>query len=386
MSTASALVNLDPAWGFVGLGAVLAAVPLSWWAVKSSGASPVGRWHALALLTLFLTFDLVLFGSFTRLTDSGLGCPDWPGCYGNVTAWGAKEHIDAAQAAMPSGPVTTSKAWIEMIHRKMATVIGALITLLMALTIYWRKKLPFSPALPVFTFVWVCVQGTFGALTVTWKLFPAIVTLHLLGGMVLLLLLAVQVGRNALALGKLVGVTVNARLRTWLWLSLALVFVQMALGAWVSTNYAVLACTEFPLCQGQWWPPMSFADGFQFWHELGKLANGQSIDMMAITAIHMTHRSFAFGVVAVIAVLCVHLREHVTLRRYRIGLMAVLTLQIGTGLANVVFDWPLLAALLHTGGAAGLVLLLTLLAAQTSPQANAATSADMTDNRQAQTA
>jgi cytochrome c oxidase assembly protein subunit 15 len=376
MNNPSALINLDPIWGFVGAGALLAALPLSWWAIKSSGATPLGRWHALAVLTLFLTFDLVLFGSFTRLTDSGLGCPDWPGCYGSVTAWGAKEHIDAAQAAMPTGPVTTSKAWIEMIHRKMATAIGALITLLMVLAFYWRRQMPYGPALPVFTFVWVCVQGAFGALTVTWKLFPAIVTLHLLGGMLLLYLLAAQVARHAVVLGKWLKVSAGRKLRAWLWASMLVLFVQMALGAWVSTNYAVLACTEFPLCQGQWWPPMNFSDGFEIWRELGKLSNGQNIDMAAITAIHVVHRTFAFVVLAAVAMLCVQLREHTTLRRYRVGLMALLTLQIVTGLANVVFDWPLLAALLHTGGAAGLVILLTVLAGVTQ----------MTDNRQSHTA
>ncbi|MEN9886224.1 MAG: hypothetical protein RL758_802, partial [Pseudomonadota bacterium] len=355
---------------------LLAALPLSWWAIKSSGATPLGRWHALTVLTLFLTFDLVIFGSFTRLTDSGLGCPDWPGCYGSVTAWGAKEHIDAAQAAMPTGPVTTSKAWIEMIHRKMATAIGALITLLMVLAFYWRRQMPYGPALPVFTFVWVCVQGAFGALTVTWKLFPAIVTLHLLGGMLLLYLLAAQVARHAVVLGKWVKVSVSRSLRTWMWASMALLFVQMALGAWVSTNYAVLACTEFPLCQGQWWPPMNFSDGFEIWRELGKLSSGQTIDMAAITAIHVVHRTFALVVLAVVAVLCVQLREHAALRRHRFGLMALLTLQIVTGLANVVLDWPLLAALLHTGGAAGLVILLTVLTGVTQ----------MTDNRQTHTA
>jgi cytochrome c oxidase assembly protein subunit 15 len=384
MGNAVQLVNLDPIWGFVGAGALLAALPLGWWAMKSSGAAPLGRWHALAVITLFLTFDLVLFGSFTRLTDSGLGCPDWPGCYGSVTAWGAKEHIDAAQAAMPTGPVTTSKAWIEMIHRKMATAIGALITLLMGLAFYWRKQLPFGPALPVFTFIWVCVQGAFGALTVTWKLFPAIVTLHLLGGMILLLLLAAQVARHAIAIGRWVRVKVAPRLRMWLWAGMAMLFVQIALGAWVSTNYAVLACTEFPKCQGQWWPPMNFADGFEVWHELGKLSNGQTLDMSAITAIHVVHRTFAFLVFAVLAALALQLRREPALRRSGHGVLLLLVLQAITGLANVILGWPLLAALLHTGGAAALVMLLTLLFVQT--RAESAVPASIPDNQRTQTA
>lgn len=375
MNGSATLVNLDPVWGFLGLGAVLACLPLGWWAWKSHGATPLGRWHALALVTLFLTFDLVLFGSFTRLTDSGLGCPDWPGCYGSVTPVGAKAHIDAAQAAMPSGPVTTSKAWIEMIHRKMATVIGALITLLMGLAWYWRKQMPHGMSLPVLTFVWVCVQGAFGALTVTWKLFPAIVTLHLLGGMILLLLLAIQVVRHALVLGHWRSVEVSAQMRLGIWVSLMLLFVQIALGAWVSTNYAVLACTEFPLCQGQWWPSMNFKDGFQIWHELGRLSNGQTLDMAAITAIHVVHRSFALVVLLALLMLWFGLRGMEGLARLRRYLLVVLILQLLTGLANVILGWPLLAALLHTGGAAALVLIHTFLLGLTRQHEPAATPA-----------
>lgn len=380
MGQSTALVNLDPLWGFVGLGAMLATLPLAWWAMRSSGATPLGRWQALAMITLFLTFDLVLFGSFTRLTDSGLGCPDWPGCYGSVTAWGAKEHIDAAQAAMPHGPVTTSKAWIEMIHRKMATVIGALITLLMGLAFYWRKHLPFSPMLAVGTFVWVCIQGAFGALTVTWKLFPAIVTLHLLGGMLLLVLLTHQVARNALQLGQQVCVALPGAVRGWLWIAAALLFVQIALGAWVSTNYAVLACTEFPMCQGQWWPPMSFRDGFTIWHELGKLPSGEQMGMPAVTAIHVVHRSFYFCVAGAFVLLFLKLRHVPAVRKWAHALIGIVGVQFLTGLANVVLGWPLLAALLHVAGAAALVMILTLLLTQTrSGDFPAALS--MTDNR-----
>jgi cytochrome c oxidase assembly protein subunit 15 len=319
--------------------------------------------HALAVLVLFLTFDLVLFGAFTRLSDSGLGCPDWPGCYGSVTPMGAQVHIDAAQAAAPTGPVTTSKAWIEMLHRKMATVIGALITLLMVLSWAWRKQTRHSPGLASFTFVWVCVQGAFGAWTVTLKLFPAIVTLHLLGGMVLLFLLAWQVARNQDAAPW--GGAQACGLRPWVLAGMGVLFVQMAFGAWVSTNYAVLACDDFPQCRGQWWPPMDFENGFQIWHELGQLRSGASVDLPMLTAMHMTHRLFALVVVAVLGALSYKLMKHATLRRSGQILAGLLALQVTTGLANVVLGWPLLAALLHTGGAAALVILTTMLWVQT---------------------
>jgi cytochrome c oxidase assembly protein subunit 15 len=174
------------------LGAVIALGPLTWVWLRHRGAQPRARHRALVYMALFLTFDLVLFGAFTRLTDSGLGCPDWPGCYGHGSPVGAVAHIEAAQQALPSGPVTHGKAWIEMIHRYLASAVGVLILVLAVAA--WlgarRRDRVMSPWWATATLVWVCVQGAFGALTVTMKLYPAIVTLHLLGGMVLLALLA----------------------------------------------------------------------------------------------------------------------------------------------------------------------------------------------------
>src|SRR3954470_20172808 len=154
-------------------------------------SSDPNKYRKLVWVTLFLTFDLILFGAFTRLTDSGLGCPDWPGCYGNGSPVGAALQIDQAQAQMPSGPVTHTKAWIEMVHRYLATGVGVLIVTLLAATWFERRRgAAVSPWWLAATLAWVCLQGAFGALTVTMKLFPAIVTLHLLGGMVLLALLS----------------------------------------------------------------------------------------------------------------------------------------------------------------------------------------------------
>lgn len=165
------------------MGVVLALGPLGWVALRNRGASPAKRRRALTLLTLFLTFDLVLFGAFTRLTDSGLGCPDWPGCYGKASPIGAQAEISAAQAAMPTGPVTHTKAWIEMVHRYLATAVGVLILTLAAVSwAAWRQRPrdpdAIHPGWPTLTLVWVCLQGAFGAWTVTLKLFPAIVVLH----------------------------------------------------------------------------------------------------------------------------------------------------------------------------------------------------------------
>jgi heme a synthase len=355
--------DFGPTLGLLLIAVVLAAVPVLWWLLKNRQRTPTSRLYTLIVLVLFLTFDLVLFGAFTRLSDSGLGCPDWPGCYGSVTPMGAQAHIDAAQAAAPTGPVTTSKAWIEMLHRKMATAIGALITLLMVLSWVWRKQTRHSPWVASFTFVWVCVQGAFGAWTVTLKLFPAIVTLHLLGGMVLLFLLAWQVARNQDAAPW--GEAQASGLRPWVLAGMGVLFVQMALGAWVSTNYAVLACDDFPQCRGQWWPPMDFENGFQIWHELGHLRSGASVDLPMLTAIHMAHRLFALVVLGTMGILAAQLIRQPAFKRSGHLLAGLLALQVTTGLANVVLGWPLLAALLHTGGAAAMVILTTMLWVQT---------------------
>jgi len=347
------------------MGLVLAGGPLAWIWLRQRQASTTRRLQALTVLTLFLTFDLVLFGSFTRLTDSGLGCPDWPGCYGNASPVGAHAEISSAQQAMPTGPVTHGKAWVEMIHRYLATGVGVLILVLAVFS--WREHArrqrgpadALSPWWATLTLVWVCVQGAFGALTVTMKLFPAIVTLHLLGGLLLLALLCLQAVRYAQMHDAAATLALPAGLRRLLWWGLALLTLQIALGGWVSTNYAVLACTEFPACQGSWWPDMDFLQGFELWRALGLTGDGQHISFAALTAIHYVHRLAAYVVMAALALLAWRLHGLPQWRRPARWLAALLALQFLTGLSNVVLDWPLLAAVLHTGGAAGLVVLLT---------------------------
>jgi cytochrome c oxidase assembly protein subunit 15 len=356
------LYDLSPALRLLLIGALLASGPLLMVYLRTRRASPIGRLHALTLVTLFLTFDLVLFGAFTRLTDSGLGCPDWPGCYGNASPIGASDHIDAAQQAMPSGPVTPGKAWVEMVHRYLAMGVGLLVVVLAVFA--WLQRKPrvgrpsVSPWWATLTAVWVCIQGTFGALTVTMKLFPAIVTLHLLGGYVLLALLTVQaalLARQQNTAPMAVQPNVSAALRTWTVLALLLLLLQAASGAWVSSNYAVLACSEFPKCQDSWWPLMDFGHGFEIWRPLGYLRDGSHISFQGLTAIHFIHRMLAGVTLTVLAVLACYLFKRQSLRHHGRALGALLALQFATGLSNVVLDWPLVAAVLHTGGAGALV-------------------------------
>ena len=331
--------------------------------------------HALAVVTLFLTFDLVLFGAFTRLTDSGLGCPDWPGCYGNASPLGASVHIDAAQQALPSGPVTPGKAWVEMVHRYLAMGVGILITVLMAAAWVGRKSSDGQQGVnlwwPTLTWIWVCIQGAFGALTVTMKLFPAIVTLHLLGGYVLLALLTVQVvilARQQNQVTPKATVDMPVLLKRMVALALAMLLVQAASGAWVSTNYAVLACSEFPQCQGSWWPQMDFTQALEIWRPLGYGQNGAPISFQALTAMHFAHRMLAVLTVLVLASLAAVLWGYSTLARSARVLAGLLALQVLTGVSNVVLEWPIVAAVLHTGGAGALVVTLVWLLATTRGQ------------------
>lgn len=349
------LYNLAPVFQLMAVGLAVAALPIGWWLWQQRRASPSGRLKALTLITLFLTFDLVLFGAFTRLTDSGLGCPDWPGCYGSATPIGAKAEISEAQTAMPTGPVTHSKAWIEMVHRYLATGVGVLILLLASLS-WWQRRQhsAIGPWWPTFTLVWVCLQGAFGALTVTMKLFPAIVTLHLMFGIGLLALLMAQAVRYDGAGAR----PLPAQLRQGLWAGFVLLWLQIALGGWVSTNYAVLACPDFPTCNGQWIPAMNW-QGFSLWRELGHTPTGQLLEFSALSSIHFVHRSFAWLVLSVLLVIGWRLRQQSGLALAGQWLLGLSALQFITGLSNVVFDWPLLAAVLHTGGAAAMVVTLT---------------------------
>jgi cytochrome c oxidase assembly protein subunit 15 len=372
------LYNLSPALRLMGMGLVLALGPLAWVWLRNKHQPMARRLRVLTLLTLFLTFDLVLFGAFTRLTDSGLGCPDWPGCYGHASPVGASQPIAAAQAAMPTGPVTHSKAWIEMIHRYLATGVGVLILTLAVATWLSRGKaqapgdtLHILPLWwPLATLVWVCIQGAFGALTVTMKLFPLIVTLHLLGGLILLALLQAQAVRYAQAHEARRPVMLSRGVWLLLVATFVLLWLQIALGGWVSTNYAVLACSEFPACQGSFWPAMDFREGFTLWRALGAGREDGNISFQALTAIHYVHRLAAYAVFAALLALAWQLRRIPAMRVYGNWVGGLALWQFATGLSNVVLGWPLVAAVSHTGGAAALVVVLTgaLFSCRPAPQ------------------
>ncbi|WP_026285160.1 COX15/CtaA family protein [Thiomonas sp. FB-6] len=324
------------------------------------------RWARLVALLVFLTLDLIMFGAFVRLTDAGLGCPDWPGCYGRLTP--AQAHVQIHQAVQEEGGtqgnVSPFKAWVEMIHRYVATIIGALITVMAARALWARRKgQGMRVGLPLLLFAWIVVQGMFGAWTVTLLLKPLIVTLHLMGGIVLLLLAAWFWMRNRPEMQPL-----NAGAATrWLTrAALLALLVQIFLGGWVSTNYAAVACSGFPTCNGSWNPPADWSAGFTLWRDLGRMPDGSAVTLQALIAIHWAHRLFA--VVATVLVLgaaglLARLRE---LRRLAGWLVVALAAQIALGVSVVLLQHPLVPAVAHNGVAALMVLLLTTAAWRTS--------------------
>jgi cytochrome c oxidase assembly protein subunit 15 len=353
---------------------VVAALPLSAvWISRDSN-----KYRKLVWIAVFLTFDLIVFGAFTRLTDSGLGCPDWPGCYGAANPFVAHAQISAAESLMPTGPVTMMKAWIEMIHRYLAMGIGVLIVAMMGVA-WWRwfggrrgaagaaafaRRV--TPGYPTFLFFFILLQGAFGAWTVTQKLQPIFVTGHLVLGMSLLALLAWFGGREdqlhaALPPAAPAQAGRLGRIRLLAALSAVVLLVQLALGAWTSSNYATLACTEFPTCAGAWLPEMDFAHGFHLWRELGKTAAGHYLPFSALTAIHWVHRNFAAVVLLVLGATAWQAWRVPGLERHVRALAAVLALQALSGVATIYFSFPLAIAVVHNAGAAALVLLLTMI-------------------------
>ncbi len=321
------------------------------------------RQYRLALFTALLAFCVVLMGAYVRLSDAGLGCPDWPGCYGRLVV------PENQQAAVPqesafAKPLHRGKAWKEMIHRYLAGSLGLFILLLTGLA--WRNRSdPQQPLwLPSLLLGLVIFQAALGMWTVTLLVKPAIVTAHLLGGFatfVLLLLLSLRLRRPTRPFAT---PALTPTLRRFILLALAVAIAQITLGGWTSTNYAALGCSDFPACYpGQWWPAMDFGEAFTLWrglgvnYEYGVLAND------ARTAIHMTHRLGALLTLLVVGALGLRLlAQRETLGR-RLGALTLLLLatQIGLGITNVLGHLPLPVAVAHNGVAALLLATLSFL-------------------------
>ena len=316
-------------------------------------------YRRLALAAACLAFVVVVVGAFVRLMDAGLGCPDWPGCYGALSPAHAEEHIAKAVEAQGGehGPVSMRKAWKEMFHRYIASTLGLLIFALAMLAWRWRGRLGRSPALASSLFVLVVLQGLLGMWTVTLLLKPVIVSLHLIGGMTTLALLVWLASRQS-DTRPAIHRSAAHRLRPWALVGLAVVAVQIALGGWVSSNYAALACVDFPTCHGAWRPEMDFRHGFQLVRELCRTAAGDHLAYEALTAIHWTHRVGALVTLIYVGALAVALSRARGLGRYAGLLAVVLVTQIALGVANILAGLPLAVAVAHNAVAA--ILLVTL--------------------------
>ena len=331
------------------------------WVVVLAGVFWMGlkmRWSKLTAVLVFLTLDLVMFGSYVRLTDSGLGCPDWPGCYAKFTPLQAHEQISQAvqEQGGTQGNVSPFKAWIEMIHRYAGSIIGTLIMVLLARAIWARRHgEDIKLGLPVALFFWVLLQGLFGKWTVTMQLIPLIVTLHLMGGIILLLLLAWFWMRNR---ADLVSVNAGSLTRALLWMAMITVGIQIFLGGWTSTNYAALACSGFPTCNGSFDPTANWEQGFTLWRHLGENADGSPITEAALVAIQWGHRLFAIVTTAIVLAAVAALWRHAALRRLAGWIAFALVLQVIFGITLVTEGHPILIAVAHNGGSAILMLLL----------------------------
>ena len=315
----------------------------------------VGFWWAVSALGL--GFVVVILGAYTRLVHAGLGCPDWPGCYGFLTVPRSETGLELAQGRFPDDPVEAFKAWVEMVHRYVAGLLGLMILGIALFSLRWRKREPDYPVLLCFGLLaLVTAQAIFGMWTVTLKLWPQVVTGHLLGGFATLSLLTLLCLRLSGQFPALAGQRV-ARLRRLAWVVMAVVIAQITLGGWTSTNYAAVACVDFPTCHGVWWPETDFASGFNVLQEIGPNYLGGQMDGPARTAIHMTHRIGAVVTLFAVLLLAWQLLRFGLVRLA--GLLSLaLAMQIALGITNVLAHLPLAVAVAHN--AFGAVLLLVM--------------------------
>lgn len=314
----------------------------------------------LVIGATFLALCVVVLGAYVRLSDAGLGCPDWPGCYGKLVGVPQAAHeTTAAAQAFPGKPVEAGKAWKEMIHRYFAGALGLLVAAIAVMAWRQRRQLKQSPLLPTFLVGLVGLQAALGMWTVTLLLKPAIVTAHLIGGMLTLSCLVWLAMRQSVATSIAVSSPAE-RIRPWAQLALAVVLCQVVLGGWVSTNYAALACLDFPQCQGSWLPPMDFNHATQIHRELGETASGAILPVEALTAIQWMHRVGALVTFLLVGGLAFSVTRHGELRSHGVALLLLLLAQVSLGMLNVWLRLPLPIAVAHNAGAA--LLLATLVA------------------------
>lgn len=326
------------------------------------------NFHKLALITTVIAFIAIILGAYTRLSDAGLGCPDWPGCYGQINVPVTQNELLQANEAYPDRPVEADKAWKEMLHRYAAGILGLSILILCLVAWKNRKDARQLILLPTLLVGIVIFQALLGMWTVTMLLKPLVVMVHLLFGFLTLAILFWLTLRSANYF-RLSEQILNLRYRLPALLAVIILIMQIALGGWTSSNYAALVCPDLPTCQASWWPAMNFHDAFVLWREKEGRATGVNyeggvLDIQARTAIHLTHR-----IGAVITFLYLFSLGFIIYRKSQgsampvagLLLAVIVTLQFGLGLANVFFNLPLFVAVAHNATAAVLLLSLVLL-------------------------
>lgn len=322
----------------------------------------------LAMLGAIMALCVVVLGAYVRLTDAGLGCPDWPGCYGTLTVPESEAAIQQAQTIYPDSIIETGKAWKEMLHRYLAGTLGLVVLALFILA--WKKARQFpqqiqysqsikvSPWLTTALLGIIMFQAALGMWTVTMLLKPVIVSAHLLGGMTTLGLLTWVAHRNWGQYSS--SIVQSSGARNLIRFGLVVLLLQIFLGGWTSTNYAALACTDFPTCHGAWMPDMDFKDAFHMVRELGQSADGGNLTLASLTAIQWTHRIGAIITLIYLGFLALNSLKYAQLKNLSLALIAVLFAQISLGIANLVLHLPLVLAVGHNLGAALLVVILVI--------------------------
>jgi cytochrome c oxidase assembly protein subunit 15 len=315
--------------------------------------------RTLVLLGAILALGVVALGAYVRLSDAGLGCPDWPGCYGTLTVPQSETAITSAQTAYPTNTIVVGKAWREMIHRYFAGTLGLVVLAIFVLGWKAKREIKCSPWTPSFLLVLIAFQAMLGMWTVTMLLKPAIVSAHLIGGMTTLALLTWLAhrhwGHSSISIIK------SNRLRIAIRFALLILIIQIFFGGWTSTNYAALACTDFPTCHGVWIPEMDFKDAFHMVRELGQGANGGALTLASITAIQWTHRLGALVTLIYLGILAFNILKYWQLKRLGLILLLVLCAQISLGIANLLLHLPLVLAVAHNFTAGLLVIILVTL-------------------------
>ncbi len=313
----------------------------------------------LVLAATLLALCVVSLGAYVRLTDAGLGCPDWPGCYGTLTVPQSEAAILQAQTTYPNSSVEVGKAWREMAHRYLAGTLGLFVLSIFVLGWKARNEIKSSPYTSSFLLLLIGFQAMLGMWTVTMLLKPAIVSGHLLGGMSTLAVLSWLAHRHWGYYSD--SIVTCQRLRLAIRFALVLLFMQIFLGGWTSTNYAALACTDFPTCHGAWVPDMDFSDAFHMVRELGLSKDGSTLSLASLTAIQWTHRVGALVSFIYLGALGLTTLKYWQLQRWSFLLLVALITQIALGISNLVLHLPLVLAVAHNFTAALLVIIVVVL-------------------------